>query len=62
MSLTGRSRRGAVSFSIFEEYHESMLQLERSYHAAGVAVEFYETINEKMERTIVLINSFTKTP
>jgi hypothetical protein len=51
-----------VAFSVFEAYHESLLHLERSCHAAGVAVEFYETINEKMEKTVLLINSHTNTP
>jgi nucleoside diphosphate kinase len=62
MNLEKRSRRKSVSFSIFEEYHETLLNLEHSYHSAGIAIELYESINEKMEKVVVLINSITKEP
>jgi stalled ribosome rescue protein Dom34 len=62
MNIAKRSYRATVTSGIFKAYHNSILHLERSYHAAGVAVEFYEAVNEKMEKIILLVNSQTKTP
>jgi hypothetical protein len=59
--MRGRSRK-RITAGLFEEYHDAITQLERMYHAIGIAVEFYEMVNEKMERTVLLLNSRTSTP
>jgi transcriptional regulator with XRE-family HTH domain len=54
--------RKRVTAGLFDAHHDTLRGLERAYHAAGIAVEFYEMINEKMEKTILLLNSQTRIP
>jgi hypothetical protein len=57
-----RTVRRRVATGLFDAYHDALMGLERVYHAIGIAVEFYETINEKMEKTVLLLNSQTRVP
>lgn len=54
--------RQKFAAGLFNTYHDALMQLERAYHAIGIAVEFYEMVNEKMEKTVLLLNSQTRTP
>ena len=57
-----RTPKKRITAGLFDAYHDALMGLERVYHAIGIAVEFYEMINEKIEKTVLLLNSQTRAP
>jgi hypothetical protein len=57
-----KTAKKRITAGLFDAYHEALISLERAYHTIGIAVDFYEMVNEKMEKTILLLNSQTAIP
>ena len=47
---------------IFAEYHDSLTYLERVCHNMGISISLYEALNDRLEKTVVILNLKTHSP